>query len=95
MVSHLLRAVADPRRARTPLTRAINTMCLMSIGVTVCLALAACGGRDDDASHESSATSNAASPQSSQSPQSDSPTDANATRSASNGLAPPVMHYAQ
>lgn len=61
----------------------------MSIGVAVCLSLAACGGHEDDAMQDNSAVSNGASPQS------DSPTVANAARPVSNGLAQPVMHYAQ
>ncbi len=92
MVFYSPRAVPDSSVVRTRWVSALNTVCLVSIGAAVCFSLAACGGRDDDASHESSATSNAASLPS---PQSDSTTDANATRSASNGLAPPVMHYAQ
>ena len=83
------RAVPDARAAEPRIARVATALCLMSIGVALCLSLAACGGHDDSATQASNATSNAASPQS------DSPTVANAADPASNGLAPKVMHYAQ
>lgn len=93
MVLHSSRAVPDSRGAEHRPKRVVTTLCLMSIGAVVCFSLAACGGRDDDASQQSNASSNAATPQSAS--LSDPSTVANAASPASNGLAPPVMHYAQ
>jgi len=89
MVSGTSRVVPDARCVSPRLARLATILCLMSIGAAVCISLAACGGRDSDSAQDSSATSNAATPQS------DSPTIANAANPASNGLLPPVMHYAQ
>jgi hypothetical protein len=93
MVFNSPRATRDVRGAEHRLKRVATSLSLMSIGAVVCISLAACGGRDDDATQESSASSNAATPQSASQP--DLPTVANAAGPASNGLAPPVMHYAQ
>ncbi|HTJ94106.1 MAG TPA: hypothetical protein VL424_13500 [Pararobbsia sp.] len=91
MVFDSHRAVAHVYVTGRLSARVATAVRLMSIGAVVCLSLAGCGGSDDDTT-QSSASSNAATSQSDS--QLGSPTVANAV-SASNGLAPPVMHYAQ
>ncbi len=88
--------VLEPRRAAAVNQAAVSRAAriaplirLMSIGAVVCISFAGCGGHDDSAAQDSSATSNAATPQS------DSTTVANTAIQASGTLAPPVMHYAQ